>query len=251
MAHIFISYSHIDKVYAHKLAQSLLIEGFSIWIDDRIDYGTTWPRVIQENLDACFAFILVMTPHSYESDWVQNELCRALEKKKPVFPLLLEGDDAWLAIQSTQYVDVRSRELPPKSFYERIADILANVSAVKRIQEKHIIGQWIGEDNLGEEIFFHFKENMQVVAGYTENDDKNWQGKYRLVAAGKLINLQIIDARWIHSADDEQNDISFSLSYILKFIDAGKIYLQIFSDGADYPEDISPAESIFLIKKSA
>ena len=107
MSHIFISYSHKDSDYAHRLAEALEKKGISVWIDDRIDYGTQWPRVIQEYLDDCLAFIVIMTPRSFQSDWVQNELSRAKRKRKPIFPLLLEGDEPWLSVEATQYVDVR------------------------------------------------------------------------------------------------------------------------------------------------
>lgn len=123
MEHIFISYSHKDKDYARKLADALEQQGFPVWIDDRIDYGSKWPRAIQENLDKCGAFIVVMTPRSYESDWVQNELSRAQEKGKPIFPLLLEGDN-WLPVQSVQYVDVHDGKIPPPRFYEMLAKTL-------------------------------------------------------------------------------------------------------------------------------
>jgi hypothetical protein len=46
MGHIFISYSHKDKAYVHRLAEALQNENFDVWIDDRIDYGTRWPLVI-------------------------------------------------------------------------------------------------------------------------------------------------------------------------------------------------------------
>lgn len=46
MGHIFISYSHKDLSYIHKLAEALVNEGFEVWIDDRIDYGDEWPMVI-------------------------------------------------------------------------------------------------------------------------------------------------------------------------------------------------------------
>ncbi|MGA7193841.1 MAG: toll/interleukin-1 receptor domain-containing protein, partial [Anaerolineales bacterium] len=92
MGHIFISYSHKDKEYVHKLQAALQDEGFDIWVDDRIDYGTIWPKVIQDQLDSSDALILIMTSNSFESFWVQNELERARQKKKPIFPLLLDGD---------------------------------------------------------------------------------------------------------------------------------------------------------------
>ena len=93
MGHIFVSYSHKDTTYAHGLADHLRNMGFDIWMDERLDYGSQWPLEIQKQLDACDAFILIMTPRSFASDWVQSELQRAKRKLKPIFPLLLEGDE--------------------------------------------------------------------------------------------------------------------------------------------------------------
>ena len=121
--HVFISYSHDDGDYAHQLEAALQERGFAVWIDDRIDYGTRWPLVIEESLDACAALILLMSPRAKGSNWVQNELARAQAKGKPIFPLLLEGD-CWLAVQATQYVDVRGGNLPPERFYERLEKII-------------------------------------------------------------------------------------------------------------------------------
>ncbi len=122
MSHIFISYSHKDKEYVHRLQDALLNEGFEVWIDDRIDYGDEWPMVIQESLDGCDAFVLVATENSYKSKWVQKEVTRAQRINKPFFPLLLSGSP-WLSIESTQYVDVRDKSLPPERFYERLASV--------------------------------------------------------------------------------------------------------------------------------
>jgi hypothetical protein len=138
MSYIFISYSHKDSGYAHKLAESLEERGFEVWIDERIDYGTRWPHVIQENLDRCSAFILVMTSRSYDSDWVQNELSRAKRKRKPVFPLLLEGSEPWLSVEATLYCDVRGRQLPPPDFYARLARVVpigARVSEAAEVRQ--------------------------------------------------------------------------------------------------------------------
>jgi hypothetical protein len=121
MGYIFISYSHKDKQYVHLLAENLEQEGFNVWIDDRMDYGSDWPIEIQQRLDYCDALILIMSPRSIVSKWVQNELNRALRKGKPIFPLLLEGKEPWLAVESTQYVDVTSGRMPEEKFYERLA----------------------------------------------------------------------------------------------------------------------------------
>ena len=117
MGHIFISYSHKDTEYAHILADSLQSRGFPVWVDARLDYGSQWPQEIQKYLDACDAFILIMSPRSFASEWVQSELQRAKRKAKPIFPLLLEGDEPWLSVESTQYYDVRNGQLPNDEFY--------------------------------------------------------------------------------------------------------------------------------------
>jgi hypothetical protein len=122
MGYIFISYSHNDMNYVHQLQALLQSEGFEVWVDDRIDYGDEWPMIIQEKLDGCDAFILVATDDSYKSRWVQKEVTRAQRMNKPFFPLLL-GGHPWLAIESTQYVDVRDQSLPPEKFYQRLEGV--------------------------------------------------------------------------------------------------------------------------------
>jgi formylglycine-generating enzyme required for sulfatase activity len=122
MSDIFISYSHEDKEYAHRLEKELKKRGFKVWIDDRINYGAEWPTFIQENLDGCEALVLIMTPRSLKSMWVQNELMRARRKKKTIFPLLLEGDEPWLSIEIIQYIDVTNGQLPSEEFYKTLGN---------------------------------------------------------------------------------------------------------------------------------
>ena len=125
MSHIFISYSHKDRNYVERLEKKLIEEGFNVWIDHRIDYGTQWPKAIQKALDACDAFIVVVTENAFESEWVQNEVARAKRKGKPIFPLLLEGEP-WLFVEVTQYVDVTDGALPTSRFFESLARVTSS-----------------------------------------------------------------------------------------------------------------------------
>ncbi|HLY27680.1 MAG TPA: toll/interleukin-1 receptor domain-containing protein, partial [Aggregatilineales bacterium] len=108
-----------------RLAEALKQEGFSVWIDDRINYGTEWPQVIQDSLDGCRAFAVIMSPRSYKSDWVQNELAYARGKQKSLFPLLLEGD-TWVSVAATQFTDVRGGTLPPQRFFDTLERTLGS-----------------------------------------------------------------------------------------------------------------------------
>jgi CheY-like chemotaxis protein len=121
--HVFISYSHKDTDFTHKLADEIERHNIPVWIDDRIDYGTRWPHVIQEKIDSCKAFVLIMSDNARASDWVNNELTYALSKGKKIYPLLLKGD-IWLAVASIQYANVRNRKLPDESFYKTLLDAL-------------------------------------------------------------------------------------------------------------------------------
>ncbi len=121
MSHIFISYSKHNSAYTYKLADYLQAQGFNIWIDRiGIEYGVGWWDAIVDGLDGCGAFIVVMTPESRASDWVQRELFIALQEKKPVFPLLLTGDN-WKVFVLTQYADVRDGSLPDDEFLKRLS----------------------------------------------------------------------------------------------------------------------------------
>src|SRR5215510_14767944 len=121
--HVFVSYSHRDSDFTHKLAEEIEKHNIPVWIDDRIDYGTRWPHVIQEKIDSCKAFILIMSDNARASDWVNNELTYAIGKGKKVFPLLLKGD-IWLSVASIQCVNVRNRKLPQESFYKTLREAL-------------------------------------------------------------------------------------------------------------------------------
>lgn len=134
MAHIFISYSHRDHEYATRLYQHLTEQGFDSWIDHRLDYGSQWPLEIQSQLDGCDAFIIILSQNSYQSEWVQSELQRAKRKAKPIFPLLLAGDEPWLSLESTQFYDVRDGGLPDARFFSALKKALSTTGSARTVK---------------------------------------------------------------------------------------------------------------------
>ncbi|MBK9751500.1 MAG: SUMF1/EgtB/PvdO family nonheme iron enzyme [Chloroflexi bacterium] len=128
MSHIFISYSKKNRDYARALANKLLDAGFDVWIDDRIDYGDDWWQVIVKAIRECAAFLVVMTPDSDASKWVQREVTLADHLPKPIFPVLRDGDllssDNWSMFLRTQYADVRDGSFPKDDFHERLRQLI-------------------------------------------------------------------------------------------------------------------------------
>jgi hypothetical protein len=78
-------------------------------------------------LEQCAVFVVVMSPRSEDSHWVQCELSLALELKKPIFPLLLEGR-RWLSVAAIQTVNVVGGQLPPARFFYTLRGFFPNVA---------------------------------------------------------------------------------------------------------------------------
>lgn len=125
MSHVFISYSTHDTTYARQLADALVQRGFEVWIDNkRLRGGDDWWKSIVRALRGCAAFIVILSPRSDGSKWVQREITLADNWDKPMFPILLDGDldtDNFLLFVRTQYEDARNDTLPTEAFFERLA----------------------------------------------------------------------------------------------------------------------------------
>lgn len=164
MGHLFISYSRKDKKYVSKLVGKLKKEGFEVWIDDRIDYGSQWPLAIETAIDHCEFFILIASENSRQSEWVQNELARAKRLNKQIFPLLLSGD-SWLSFETTQYYDVRDEKLPNKLFY-------ANLRRYESQRFEHfrnmLIDNWLSYTNEKYHFSFCYPLNGAVVVSNSD-----------------------------------------------------------------------------------
>ncbi len=107
-SHIFISYSKQDIDFVRYLRALLENEGFAVWLDEmRLTPSARWWKDIEKSIDTCAAFVVVMTPDAYESDWVEREILRAENRKKPIYPVLAAGD-AWSRLANIQYEDLRS-----------------------------------------------------------------------------------------------------------------------------------------------
>jgi serine/threonine protein kinase len=117
--HLFISYSRRDKDYAQQVCDYLSHNGFEVWIDSKIEYGTTWFEEIDDAIKNCAAFVPVMTPEARTSDWVRKEILLAMDYKKPIFPLLLEGDRFPILVD-IQFADVKSGQMPDVEFHRRL-----------------------------------------------------------------------------------------------------------------------------------
>lgn len=137
MSHIFISYSKKDIQFAEKLRQLLQDRGFAVWMDDtKLVPSERWWSTIEQNIKTCAAFIVIMSPNSQESDWVEREILIAeeTEYRKPIFPVLLAGK-RWSRLANIQYYNmtmgdkIRALDSNFVDALQRVAPTFSGVSA--------------------------------------------------------------------------------------------------------------------------
>ncbi|MBX3063402.1 MAG: PD40 domain-containing protein [Anaerolineae bacterium] len=133
MSHIFISYSKKDIDFARRLRELLQAQGLVVWMDEKqIAPSARWWPTIKQNIARASAMIVIMSPNSEESEWVEREILVAEDpdNRKTIFPVLLAGK-VWARLGNLQATmltpDVSA--LPPE-FIEALKT--AQSSYVKR-----------------------------------------------------------------------------------------------------------------------
>jgi hypothetical protein len=94
VADIFISYSKQHPQPTRDLAAYLESQGYSVWWDTDLTPGQIFREVIDRELDAADAVIVIWTAHSVTSDWVISEAEHAARQKK-LIPLRTKDLDTW------------------------------------------------------------------------------------------------------------------------------------------------------------
>lgn len=119
---VFISYSHEDADYANSVEEAIRREGVDVWLDNRLLAGTRWDRIVESKIDTCSAFVILMSPASEKSEWVNREIARAQQLKKPIFPLLLSGQP-FFRLSDLQFEMTPDGRKPSSDWIKRVRDI--------------------------------------------------------------------------------------------------------------------------------
>ena len=107
----FISYSRINKDFALQLALELRSSGFDVWLDQLdIPTGSRWDDEVEDALEDCEIFMVILTPASSTSDNVKDEIGYAIDTGKRILPILLENAKVPLRLRRFQYVDFTRKD---------------------------------------------------------------------------------------------------------------------------------------------
>jgi hypothetical protein len=92
MAHdVFLSHSHLDKVFADAICHSLEAHAIRCWVAPRdIRPSEDWAEAIINALDTARVLVLVFSSNSNSSPQVRREVERAVNKGLHILPLRIE-----------------------------------------------------------------------------------------------------------------------------------------------------------------
>ncbi|MDX1995301.1 MAG: TIR domain-containing protein [bacterium] len=107
---VFISYSHEDRLTANLFSQRVEEMGFRTWIDfTELKGGDEWKKSIDRALTQSVAMLVLLTPESVRSSWVQYEVERAQEYNCTVIPLMMRYTALPAFLDHLHYIDFRDR----------------------------------------------------------------------------------------------------------------------------------------------
>jgi len=86
---IFISYCREERPVARRFAECFADEGFSVWWDAQLHSGETFDEVIERELRAAKAVVVLWSPRSVASRWVRAEATLA-DRDNKLVPIIIE-----------------------------------------------------------------------------------------------------------------------------------------------------------------
>lgn len=105
MANVFLSYKQEDVGIANRFIAALLAEGLSVWWDDEITPAEAWDSIIEREIIAAQAVVVLWTPRSVASEWVRKEATVA-HKMQKLIPIVVEETTVPIAFILTQTLNL-------------------------------------------------------------------------------------------------------------------------------------------------
>jgi hypothetical protein len=110
----FLSYARQDRVAVDRLAAALKAHGKDVWVDvEDIVGGANWRARIKRGIEACSAFVFVLSPAALRSAQCRQELDQAVELNKlivPVYHRQVEEGDVPAALADREWIFLRDTD---------------------------------------------------------------------------------------------------------------------------------------------
>jgi hypothetical protein len=123
----FICYARKDEDFVLQLASELKAKGVAVWLDQwNIPAAADWDLEIDNALNSCHYFLIVLSPTSVKSREVRGELRIGLDSRKKIIPILYQSCEIPRSLRLIQYIDFTSGIKNEDNRIEKILRILNN-----------------------------------------------------------------------------------------------------------------------------
>ncbi len=131
MPHVFISYCHADADFAQAVEEKIKAAAFPTRRDLNVRAGEDWRAEIDDGIKTALTVVVVMSPQSERSIYVNYEWAFALGSGVPVIPILLNLTYADLhpRLSTTQCVDFSDARNPQ---WDKLLKAVEEISAAER-----------------------------------------------------------------------------------------------------------------------
>ena len=152
---VFVSYSHKDKETVYHIMDKLEGNGYRLWFDDGIDYGSEWADQIAKQISKCNLFLVFLSTNSLSKDsFVNKEIHFAVSEKKQILAIFIDEahleSGLKLLIGEFQAHNFKGDPKEDKDFYENLFKVLPSDVCEDEKQPRCNKNQysliWKGED---------------------------------------------------------------------------------------------------------
>jgi hypothetical protein len=151
---IFISHSSSDKPFTEKLYETLLADGYWVWMDKSLQPAEKWEPQIDENLRKSKIFLVLFSSVSVKSDWVRHEGSMALALNQQIIPVKIDPSCTDLE----QNLPIWAKPIQLHTLFEGFADYEDQYQELKQLLGKPLpIRQYLIQ------MLKHYKESGMLL----------------------------------------------------------------------------------------